>query len=378
MEQHAKSDFVLDDGVQNQVVILEEELKAASRTQAKAIRDKLNSLNKDKDKLRNSIDKIEEKIHNLESKIQKLNDQIWKVSLKVSVIGHDLENEYWYFKDDLSRIYIKEIKTNTWKYYNDEESVQQLEESLITKGIREKKLREGLRKLRGKLKLRKRKDGRSDEKPKSEAFEADQSEKVYSLGEKPIKNDNEDYQMEEEKHEDINEQVSIERDGLDAAMADEGNQSEEEIEWEKALDRSINYSIKKSEFGTRSGRGKAKKFENLSLECIIEKLIDNEEEYTEAAATLNKVWAPFSYAEKIKKEIINAKNEKEIVDALITLEEGYSNPMSFRRLEEYNLRNLELEAEAQKDENGVIIVDNKIIEGDMVFYRNNRKIKKFW
>lgn len=174
MEQHAKSDFVLDDGVQNQILILEEELKAASRTQAKTIRDKLNSLNKDKDKLRSSIDKIEEKIHNLENKIQRLNDQIWKVSLKVSIIGHDLENEYWYFKDDLSRIYVKEIKTNTWKYYNDEESVQELEESLITKGIREKKLREGLRKLRGKLKLRKRKDGRSDEKQKSEANEADE------------------------------------------------------------------------------------------------------------------------------------------------------------------------------------------------------------
>lgn len=173
--------------------------------------------------------------------------------------------------------------------------------------------------------------------------------------------------------------LRINKDGLDVMMEDEANQSEEEIEWDKALDRSINYSNKKLEIGTRrSGRGKPKKFENLSLECIIEKLIDNEEEYTEAAATLNKVWAPFSYAEKIKKEFNDAQSEKEIADALITLEQGYSNPMSFRRLEEYNLRNLELEGETQKDENGVIIVNNKIIEGDMVFYRNNRKIKKFW
>ena len=170
MESHAKSDFVTNDGFKNQIVLLEEELKNASRTQGKVIRDKLTSLNKDKDKFRNSIEKIEEKITGLEDKIRRLNDQIWKVSLKVSIIGRDLNNEYWYFKDDPSKVYIKEIKTNTWRCYNDEESVNDLEDSLITKGIRERKLYEGLRKLKGKLRLRKRKEPKLEE-AKSEVDE---------------------------------------------------------------------------------------------------------------------------------------------------------------------------------------------------------------
>jgi len=154
MEQHSKSDFVLNDCVKNEIVVLEEELKNASRTQGKAIRDKLSSLNKDKDNFRKTIDKIGEKIHGLEAKIKRLNDQIWKVSLRVSIIGRDLENEYWYFKDDLTKVYVKELKTNTWSYYNDEESLIELEESLITKGTRERKLYEGLRKLKGKFGLK--------------------------------------------------------------------------------------------------------------------------------------------------------------------------------------------------------------------------------
>jgi len=56
------------------------------------------------------------------------------ISVKVSIIGRDLENEYWYFKDDPSKLYVKNLKTNSWGYYNDEESILELENSLITKG----------------------------------------------------------------------------------------------------------------------------------------------------------------------------------------------------------------------------------------------------
>ena len=97
MEQHSKSDFVLNDDIKNEITILEDELKNATRTQAKAIRDKLLSLTRDKDNYKKTIQSIEEKIQTLEAKIKRLNDQIWKVSLKISVIGRDLNNEYWYF-----------------------------------------------------------------------------------------------------------------------------------------------------------------------------------------------------------------------------------------------------------------------------------------
>lgn len=55
MHEHADSDFVKNEGVNNQIVVLEEELKNASRTQGKLIRDKLNTLNKEKDDFRKTI-----------------------------------------------------------------------------------------------------------------------------------------------------------------------------------------------------------------------------------------------------------------------------------------------------------------------------------
>jgi hypothetical protein len=100
------------------------------------------------------VQEFDEKIEGLNSKISKLNDLIWKVSLKVSVIGRDLNNEYWFFKDEQSKLYVKDLQTNTWGYYNDEESILALENSLLTKGSKERKLYEGLRKLKGKMRIK--------------------------------------------------------------------------------------------------------------------------------------------------------------------------------------------------------------------------------
>jgi hypothetical protein len=94
-------------------------------------------------------------IENLRNKIKRLNDQIWKVSLKVPVIGRDAnKNEYWFFKDEPSKLYVKEYETTTWGYYNDEESIIQLEQSLCTKGVRENKLFENLRKIMDKFRMK--------------------------------------------------------------------------------------------------------------------------------------------------------------------------------------------------------------------------------
>ena len=378
MEQHAKSDFVLNDGVKNEIVVLEEELKNATRTQGKVIRDKLSSLNKDKEKFRQSIQKIEEKISTLDDKIQKLNDQIWKVSLKVSIIGRDLENEYWYFKDDLSKVYIKNFKSNTWRCYNDEESIIELEESLITKGTRERKLYENLRKLKGKLRLRKRKDIKSDEKLKIEETKGEDGSK------EPAKEENKDVEMADESQ-DIQKPV-IEKQTIenknDMLENDVDMETDtEHIDFDKNLERAIQYSLKKSEIHTRrSGRNRSVKLDMLSLNCIIEKLIENEEEYTEAAAELNKVWAPYSLSESIKTLLLQAKTEEEICRVLISLEEGYSHPMNFKPIDSAKLDQKQLETDNQSNASSaqLIVMNNKIIEDKTIFYRNNRKIKKFW
>lgn len=137
MEQNSTKDFVKNDDVKTEIVMLEE-LKNASRTRSKVIRDQLASLNREKDDFRKNIHEVEERIENLNDKVQRLTDQIWKLSLKVSIIGRDLNNEYWFFKGEPSRLYVKDLRTNTWGYYNDEESLLELENSLLTKGTKEK------------------------------------------------------------------------------------------------------------------------------------------------------------------------------------------------------------------------------------------------
>ena len=79
--------------------------------------------------------------------------------MKSPLIGEDCErNQYWVFKEDLSRIYVKNPFLNTWSIYDDELAINQLEASLCFKGIRERKLQEQIKKLKGKLKYKKKKE----------------------------------------------------------------------------------------------------------------------------------------------------------------------------------------------------------------------------
>lgn len=138
--------------------------------------------------------------------------------------------------------------------------------------------------------------------------------------------------------------------------------------------------MKRSEITTRrAGRNRTKKLDLLSLECIVEKLIENEEEYAEASGKLNKVWAPKSVSEEVKKILLEATNELDICSALINMEEGYNNPMNFRSVSEVNQAHMEIDGDNISNDSSVkIVMNNKIIEDDVLYFRNNRKIKKFW
>jgi hypothetical protein len=120
--------------------------------------------------------------------------------------------------------------------------------------------------------------------------------------------------------------------------------------------------------------------DTLTLEAIKEKILELEEDYTEAAKSLNKVWAPYSVMDKLKQLLIEAEDEVEVCKLLLTLEEGFSNPMSFKSAEGITLNtNMDVDNESQSyASNKDFTMTNKIIEDDLLFYRNNRKIKKFW
>lgn len=374
VQLHADSDFVKNEGVNNEIVVLEEELKNATRTQGKLIREKLDSLTKEKDNFKRTIHDVEEKIENLNSKIQRLNDSIWKVSLKVSIIGRDLENEYWFFKDDPTKLYVKDLSTNEWGYYNDEETILELENSLITKGTKERRLYEGLRKLKGKMKIRKNKEVQQDD-----ASDMDED------GE-PIKIKNVDIKMEVEKPKKEEEKTKSaiqtqEHPDMEVDSDPRYEPHREEIDWDKQLQKAIQFLMKKSEISTRkSNRMGSNKLDSLSLESIKEKLLDLEEEYTETAKPLNKSWAPFSVINNCRAMIQESQSEEEMCEILLTLEEGFSNPMSFKPSDGVNsTKAMDMDGESQSNTSNKDSVTNKrIFEDGLMFYRNNRKIKKFW
>ena len=80
--------------------------------------------------------------------------------------------EYWHFKDDVSRIYIKKTaadQKSEWFYLDEEEDLKQLLDSLNPRGIREKRLTEAIRKIMPSLKLKKpRQKTNSETEPKQQ------------------------------------------------------------------------------------------------------------------------------------------------------------------------------------------------------------------
>ena len=67
-------------------------------------------------------------------------------------------NEYWFYKDDISRLYVKRPSGDSpahWCYLDEEDEFRQLCDSLNSRGVRERRLLEALRKIGPMLKLKK-------------------------------------------------------------------------------------------------------------------------------------------------------------------------------------------------------------------------------
>lgn len=143
---------------------LREKLRMASRTQAKEFRDRICELEAEKNHFTNENSRLEELIKKRQAHIAKLNEKLYKSSIKTTMLGQDAQrSEYWHFKDDCSRIYIRKEEvqaqpdvviddaeqiitdsqqkvTYQWYYYEREEQLDQLIERLNFKGIRERRL----------------------------------------------------------------------------------------------------------------------------------------------------------------------------------------------------------------------------------------------
>ena len=79
---------------------------------------------------------MEEQIEKRQAKIERLNEQANKTSIKTQVLGKDADrNEYWFFKEEPSKLFIKKQQADddeemkdetidskfTWYYYDEEQ-----------------------------------------------------------------------------------------------------------------------------------------------------------------------------------------------------------------------------------------------------------------
>ena len=125
-----------NEAMAKQLESFEKLLETASRTEAKELNREITLLKKERTAFTKEIDSIHKSIEYSQGKIDKFNEQLWKISLKPSMVGEDSDkNEYWFFKEDLGKLYVKEKETGDWKMYDDEESVVTLEASLTSKGL---------------------------------------------------------------------------------------------------------------------------------------------------------------------------------------------------------------------------------------------------
>ena len=156
---------------------LQEKLLSASRTESKWINNRIYELQKTKNKMQNEQARFDELIAKKHQKIDKVMEQYHGLNIKTSVLGQDGNmNEYWFFKDDPMRLFVKRLEDNKhyWYFLDREEKFEQFFESLNPRGIREKKLIENLKKVRLSLKMKKSRKQEKEEEEEENAPKEDQ------------------------------------------------------------------------------------------------------------------------------------------------------------------------------------------------------------
>ena len=98
-------------------------MSQASRTEYKKLSEELTALKKERNTYTKGMEVVSSKISKFHERIEKLNDSLWKISLRSPLIGQDLDkNDYWVFKEDLTKIYVKNPQ-NEWSIYDDEQAI---------------------------------------------------------------------------------------------------------------------------------------------------------------------------------------------------------------------------------------------------------------
>ena len=321
-------------------------------------------------------ERLQDHITKRHQKLDKLSEQALKTSIKNQVLGKDADkNEYWFFKEDPGKLFVKKyylpeppkafdddedqmICENhpkefkfSWHYYDEEDEFTKLMEGCNTKGMRERKLQESLRRIAERMRMRKGKKKREDngEGDQEEGKEA-KEEKEKGEEEEAAAESKEEEKKEEENEEGEKDSKDKKEESMDI---DEDNSAEKDENlphflfvndnWDNAFQNAVWFGKKippKRQYGvmvrrnnyatTTSGQPPSISEEKPSLDFLKAKVLAIEELYMEIGLSMNREWAPKNERDRARDGVLNAGNARELAVVLLEIEKGFSDPVALK------------------------------------------------
>lgn len=94
--------------MESNLVELRRQLSSASRTESKAVIDRIREVERKLNSYTKQVGSFDEKAKRYSTQIGRLNEKAFKSSIKTTILGKDADkSEYWHFKDDCSRLYVR-------------------------------------------------------------------------------------------------------------------------------------------------------------------------------------------------------------------------------------------------------------------------------
>ena len=255
--------------------------------------------------------------------------------------GQDAQlSEYWFFKDEPDRLFIKTAE-DAWLYIDEEDEFNQLLDSLNLKGVREKRLQESLRKLRGAIKMKKSKRTPAKADDGDTAMAPEQTSPGKSC-------------EKEQEGEQAEEQASAKQEAGHSALPESASQKHHLFEddhyeqtivdavWfsktmpkrrKNATEATMNASVMagmRSRVTRSAGNGQdeidQRALAAISLPNLKSQLLDIEQSYSETMANLDREWETPEIRAKVIEEVKEAKDIDELYRLLDRIEMGFADP----------------------------------------------------
>ena len=94
--------------MEQQLTELKAQLANSSRTESRLVLDRIREVERRLNSYTKQVGAFDEKAKRFAATIARLNEKAFKSSIKTSILGKEADkSEYWHFKDDCGRLYVR-------------------------------------------------------------------------------------------------------------------------------------------------------------------------------------------------------------------------------------------------------------------------------